>query len=44
VIETDPVRSTQDGGTWWDVPVAEVSNSADVVDASSGYREQQEKR
>jgi len=44
VIETDPLPSTQDGGTWWDVPVAEVSDSADVVDASVGYRKQQEKR
>ncbi len=44
VVETDPLPSTQEGGTWWDVPVAEVSNSADVVDASAEYRKQQEKR
>jgi len=44
VIETDPLPSTQEGGTWWDVPVAEVSGSADVVDASIKYRDQQEKR
>ncbi len=44
VIDTDPVPSTQEGGTWWDVPVAEVSDSSNVVDASVDYREQQEKR
>jgi len=44
VIETDPIPSTQEGGTWWDVPVAEVSDNADVVDASMTYRDQQDKR
>jgi 3D-(3,5/4)-trihydroxycyclohexane-1,2-dione acylhydrolase (decyclizing) len=44
VIETDPLPATQEGGTWWDVPVAEVSDNADVVDAYTNYRNQQDKR
>jgi 3D-(3,5/4)-trihydroxycyclohexane-1,2-dione acylhydrolase (decyclizing) len=37
VIETDPQRSTQAGGTWWDVPIAEVSESTRVRDARTDY-------
>ena len=44
VIDTDPLPSTEAGGTWWDVPVAEVSDSADVNAASSEYEDQQNKR
>ncbi|MDA0707369.1 MAG: 3D-(3,5/4)-trihydroxycyclohexane-1,2-dione acylhydrolase (decyclizing) [Proteobacteria bacterium] len=44
VIETDPLPSTAAGGTWWDVPVAEVSESAAVNAASKEYQAQQRKR
>jgi len=39
VIETDPDRSTAAGGAWWDVPPAEVSQSASVVAARMAYEE-----
>lgn len=38
VIETDPSLSTDAGGAWWDVPVAEVSESDDVRHAHAQYR------
>jgi 3D-(3,5/4)-trihydroxycyclohexane-1,2-dione acylhydrolase (decyclizing) len=38
VIDTDPRHSTAAGGAWWDVPVAEVSDSARVREAHAGYR------
>jgi len=44
VIDTDPVASTQAGGTWWDVPVAEVSEHAAVKQAASHYQNQLKKR
>jgi len=44
VIETDPLPSTEAGGTWWDVPVAEVSDNADVVSASTEYQDRQKSR
>ena len=44
VIETDPLPSTEAGGTWWDVPVAEVSDNEDVVSASTEYRDRQKSR
>ena len=37
VVETDPLASTGVGGAWWDVPVPEVSERADVAAARSGY-------
>ncbi len=39
VIDTDPVAATEAGGAWWDVPVAEVSQSESVGAASKTYRE-----
>ncbi len=39
VIETDRTKSTQAGGTWWDVPVAEVSTSAKTRAAREKYVE-----
>ena len=39
VIKTDPVASTEAGGAWWDVPVAEVSDSASVGAAFECYRQ-----
>jgi len=44
VIETDPLPSTEAGGTWWDVPVAQVSDNAEVTAAAADYQEQQKKR
>jgi 3D-(3,5/4)-trihydroxycyclohexane-1,2-dione acylhydrolase (decyclizing) len=37
VIETDPARSTEAGGAWWDVAVPEVSESASVARARAEY-------
>jgi 3D-(3,5/4)-trihydroxycyclohexane-1,2-dione acylhydrolase (decyclizing) len=44
VIDTDPLPSTDAGGTWWDVPVAQVSEDANVTAAAADYLEQQKKR
>ena len=38
VIDTDPTASTAAGGAWWDVPVAEVSDSVSVGAAFEEYR------
>jgi 3D-(3,5/4)-trihydroxycyclohexane-1,2-dione acylhydrolase (decyclizing) len=37
VIETDPAATTEAGGHWWDVAVAEVSDRAQVRAAREGY-------
>ncbi|HUO19640.1 MAG TPA: 3D-(3,5/4)-trihydroxycyclohexane-1,2-dione acylhydrolase (decyclizing) [Steroidobacteraceae bacterium] len=37
VIATDPAASTAAGGSWWDVPVAEVSERAEVRAARERY-------
>jgi 3D-(3,5/4)-trihydroxycyclohexane-1,2-dione acylhydrolase (decyclizing) len=37
VIDTDPARSTAEGGAWWDVPVAAVSPRAEVTAARAAY-------
>ena len=37
VIETDPTAATGEGGAWWDVPVAEVSERAQVRQARESY-------
>jgi 3D-(3,5/4)-trihydroxycyclohexane-1,2-dione acylhydrolase (decyclizing) len=37
VIRTDPRRSTSAGGAWWDVPVPEVSQRAQVQAARQAY-------
>jgi 3D-(3,5/4)-trihydroxycyclohexane-1,2-dione acylhydrolase (decyclizing) len=37
VIETDPTISTVEGGAWWDVPVAETSERAEVKSARRAY-------
>ena len=39
VIDTDPAASTADGGAWWDVAVAETSESEDVKAAREAYVE-----
>ena len=40
VIDTDPESSTEAGGAWWDVPIAEVSDRPDVQNARKTYDEQ----
>ncbi len=37
VIDTDPQRSTADGGAWWDVPVSEAPRSAAARRARDAY-------
>ena len=37
LIETDPAASTTAGGHWWDVPVPEVSERAEVRQARAAY-------
>ena len=39
VIDTDPRVSTQAGGAWWDVPVAQSSSRPAVQAAHAAYRE-----
>lgn len=41
VIDTDPLKSTDAGGAWWDVAVPEVSTRPEVRAARSGYVEAQ---
>ncbi|MEQ9563704.1 MAG: 3D-(3,5/4)-trihydroxycyclohexane-1,2-dione acylhydrolase (decyclizing) [Woeseiaceae bacterium] len=43
VIDTDPIASTAAGGTWWDVPVAEVSDNAGVQAAAESYASKRNK-
>jgi 3D-(3,5/4)-trihydroxycyclohexane-1,2-dione acylhydrolase (decyclizing) len=38
-IRTDPARTTEDGGCWWEVAVPEVSGSAGVRAARQRYDE-----
>ena len=38
-VEVDPLVPAPDGGAWWDVPVAAVSELAATVSARSGYEE-----
>jgi 3D-(3,5/4)-trihydroxycyclohexane-1,2-dione acylhydrolase (decyclizing) len=40
VIETDPEKSTEQGGAWWDVPIAEVSGQGAVTNARKSYDDQ----
>ncbi len=37
VIDTDPLPTTKAGGSWWDVPVPEVSQREQVQSARQGY-------
>ncbi len=37
VIDTDPLKSTDAGGHWWDVAVPEVSQRAEVLEARRQY-------
>lgn len=44
VIDTDPQRSTAEGGHWWDVAVPELSNRHEVQEARSHYEASIKKR
>jgi 3D-(3,5/4)-trihydroxycyclohexane-1,2-dione acylhydrolase (decyclizing) len=44
VIDTDPGKSTEAGGHWWDVPVAEVSERPEVEEARAAYERAREKQ
>lgn len=44
VIDTDPVQSTAEGGTWWDVPVAVVSDNDAVTRHYQDYLDETSKR
>jgi 3D-(3,5/4)-trihydroxycyclohexane-1,2-dione acylhydrolase (decyclizing) len=39
IIDTDPLISTEEGGTWWDVAVPEVSVRSEVNAARKDYEE-----
>lgn len=39
VIDTDPLISTEEGGTWWDVAVPEVSQRSQVTAARKEYEQ-----
>jgi len=43
-IETDPNRTTDAGGAWWEVAVPEVSARADVRKARAGYESEKRKQ
>jgi 3D-(3,5/4)-trihydroxycyclohexane-1,2-dione acylhydrolase (decyclizing) len=36
-IDTDPARTTEDGGWWWEVAVPEVSTRPEVREARAKY-------
>lgn len=44
VIDTDPVLSTAEGGTWWDVPVAGASDNDAVNRAHKDYLDKTTRR
>ena len=44
VIETDPHATTEEGGAWWDVAVAEVSEQPAVKAALKDYDSQRQKQ
>jgi len=37
VIDTDPARTTPDGGWWWEVAIPEVSDRSEVREARAAY-------
>ena len=41
-IETDPNKTVEQGGNWWDVAVAEISADKSVLKARKNYDEQKE--
>ena len=43
-IETDPTRTIEEGGWWWEVAVPEVSARPEVRDARTRYDEGRRKQ
>ena len=43
-IQTDPDRTTAEGGWWWDVAVPEVSERAQVREARTRYEQEKKKQ
>ncbi|MGB0941039.1 MAG: 3D-(3,5/4)-trihydroxycyclohexane-1,2-dione acylhydrolase (decyclizing) [Marinomonas sp.] len=43
-IDTNPMPTTQEGGAWWDVAVAEVSSKESVNQAQAQYQEAKSKQ
>ena len=43
-IDTDPMPTTQEGGAWWDVAVAEISSKESVNQAQAQYQEAKSKQ
>jgi len=43
-IETDPHRTVEAGGWWWEVAVPEVSSRTEVRDARKRYEREREKQ
>jgi 3D-(3,5/4)-trihydroxycyclohexane-1,2-dione acylhydrolase (decyclizing) len=43
-IETDPDRTTGEGGWWWDVPVPAVSPRAKVREARARYEQKKKEQ
>ncbi len=39
VVDTDPMRSTREGGHWWNVTVAETSERSQVMSARQEYEQ-----
>jgi 3D-(3,5/4)-trihydroxycyclohexane-1,2-dione acylhydrolase (decyclizing) len=44
LIDADPSISTEEGGHWWDVPVAEVSEASGADERLKAYQEQTRKQ
>jgi 3D-(3,5/4)-trihydroxycyclohexane-1,2-dione acylhydrolase (decyclizing) len=43
-IETDPLAAAPDSDSWWDVPVAEVSQLESVRQARAAYESAQSRQ
>ncbi|RJS94775.1 3D-(3,5/4)-trihydroxycyclohexane-1,2-dione acylhydrolase (decyclizing) [Salinisphaera sp. Q1T1-3] len=43
-LKTDADKATAEGGTWWDVPVAEVSSRDAVAERRAGYDDQKQRQ
>ena len=43
-IDTDPRRTIDAGGWWWEVAVPEVSSRAEVLDARAKYDRERKKQ
>jgi 3D-(3,5/4)-trihydroxycyclohexane-1,2-dione acylhydrolase (decyclizing) len=44
VIDTDPAKTTEHGGAWWDVAIPEVSGRGEVGAARAASLQQRKKR